>query len=102
MPIHARTAVPAALLALGLAAPMSHAQTPYVPKAVTAADYARAESMLAHKLDPLVDGAAKTISWQDGERVLWMESRHGQSRFQNGLMTTMHAIEVADGDCSAS
>ena len=80
MPIHARTAVPAALLALGLAAPMSHAQTPYAPKAVTATDYARAESMLAHKLDPLVDGAAKTISWQDGERVLWMESRHGQSR----------------------
>ena len=96
MPIHARTAVPAALLALGLAAPMSHAQTPYRPKAVTAADYARAESMLAHKLDPLVDGAAKAVSWQDGDRVLWVETRDGRSRLMGFDAARGEPLDVGD------
>ena len=82
MPNHVRFLSPVACLALGLAAPMSLAQTPtpYAPAHVTAADYARAESMLAHKLAPLVDGAAQGVSWKDGDRLLWVETRDGKAR----------------------
>ena len=78
MPHHVRLSACTSVLAL--LAPMSHAQTPYAPAQVSASDYARAESMLAHKLNPLVDGAAQSLAWQDGDRVLWVETRAGKSR----------------------
>ncbi len=80
MPNPARLPAAALALSLALVAPMSGAQTPPAPRQVTAQDYARAESMLAHKLMPLVDGAAQSPSWQEGDRILWVESRGGKSR----------------------
>ena len=70
----------AALVLFAIGASVSHAQTPPAPARVTDADYARAESMLAHKLDPLVDGAAKSIAWQSGDRITWVESHDGRAR----------------------
>ena len=60
-------------LALLLLAPMAWAQTPQL----TPADYARAESRLAHKATPLVDNALSGITWlEDGS--VWFK-RHDAS-----------------------
>ena len=71
MPNPARFPACASLLALALLAPLSHAQTPYAPSQVTASDYARAESMLAHKLDPLAQLRLETMdyTWITNELV---------------------------------
>ncbi|RMH93190.1 S9 family peptidase [Lysobacter pythonis] len=86
----------ATLAMLTLASPMSHAQTAHAPKQLTEADYARAEAMLAHKLDPLVDGAAKSLSWQPGNRVLWVETRAGQSRLRGFDAANGRALPAID------
>ena len=96
MPNPARFPACASLLALALLAPMSHAQTPYAPSQVTASDYARAESMLAHKLNPLVDGAAQSLAWQEGDRLLWVETREGQSRLMGLDATSGQPLEFGD------
>ena len=96
MPNPARLSACASVLALTLFAPMSHAQTPYAPKQVTAEDYARAESMLAHKLNPLVDGAAQSLAWQNGDRVLWVETRDGKSRLMGFDAASGQPVDVAD------
>ena len=92
----------ASLLTLALVAPMSQAQTPYTPKQVTADDYARAESMLGHKLLPLVDGMAQAVSWQDADRVLWVETRDGQSRLMGFDAANRQPLELGDAASLAS
>ncbi len=96
MPNPARLTACTSLLALTLLAPMSHAQTPYAPKQVAASDYARAESMLGHKLAPLVDGSAQSISWQDGDRVLWVESQGGKSRLMGFDAANRQPVALGD------
>ena len=96
MPNPARLTACTSLLALAFLAPMSHAQTPYSPKQVTASDYARAESMLGHKLAPLIDGATQSIRWQDGDRVLWVESRDGKSRLMAFDAAKRQPLDIGD------
>ncbi|MGY0505778.1 DPP IV N-terminal domain-containing protein [Luteimonas sp. e5] len=87
-----------ALLALALLPAMSHAAPPrHAPAELTTADYARAEATLAHRVNPLVDGAAEALAWQDDGRVLWVESRHGQSRLRGFDPAGGGQFEVIDG-----
>lgn len=91
--MHARLAF-ALFATAACLSPMSQAQTPYAPKSVSAEDYARAESMLAQRLDPLLDGTAKAISWQDGNRVVWVETRDGKSRLMGFDVASGQALEL--------
>ncbi len=93
--MHARLRF-ALLAALAVATPMTLAQTPYRPATVSAEDYARAESMLAQKLDPLVDGAVRAIRWQSGGRVLWVETRDRKSVLKGFDADTGADIAVPD------
>ncbi|MDO5505766.1 MAG: prolyl oligopeptidase family serine peptidase [Pseudoxanthomonas suwonensis] len=63
---HATTAA----LLLALASASTAAQTP----ALTTADYDRAASRLAQNVDPLVDGMASALAWQDDGSVLFVLS----------------------------
>jgi len=72
-------------LAASLFAPLALAQGP----AVTTADYARAEKMLAQNTAPLVDGLVQVATWQGGDRLLWVESTRGDA--------TLMALDAATG-----
>ena len=62
-------------LALLIMAPVAGAQAPQAAAVrVTDADYARAESRLAHRTAPLVDDALSAITWLDAGSV-WFK-RH--------------------------
>ena len=82
------SARPAALL-LALALPMSHAQTLHAPERLAADAYARAESRLAHRVAPLVDDAAQSITWHADGRLTWVTTREGRAR--------LHGLDPATG-----
>lgn len=85
-----------ALIALALASPMSHAQTPHAPKQLTDADYSRAAAMSPMALAPLVDGISTAPTWQADERLLWVETRDGKSRLLGIDAASGQAITVAE------
>ena len=91
--MHARLAF-ALFATAACLSPMSQAQTPYAPRTVSAETYARAESMLAHRLDPLLDGTTKAISWQDESRVVWVETRDGKSRLMGFDVASGQALDL--------
>jgi len=67
-----------AALSLGLLAGTAFAQG----AAVTAADYARAEKMLAHHTMPLVDHNVQGVRWVDDRQLVWIESDGGKMQFR--------------------
>lgn len=68
----------AVFLAACLSPAMSQAQTAHAPAQLTGEDYARAESLLAHRMNPLLDGDVKNLSWQADGRLFWLQNEGGQ------------------------
>jgi hypothetical protein len=60
--------LPSAVLVLACAAIPALAQSPAVPRALTADDYARAEKFMDYNTSPLVSGAAVRPVWIAGDR----------------------------------
>ena len=88
MPSSARAGL---ALAASLFAPLVLAQVP----TVTTADYSRAEKMLAQNTAPLVDGMVMAATWQDGDRVTWVEGDHGDATLMALDATTGKPVQVA-------
>ncbi len=66
------------------------------PVQLTAADYARAESRLAHKAAALVDGLVQQPAWQTDDILLWLQADQGRSRVLAMDAATGQSIAMPD------
>lgn len=65
--------------------------------AVTDADYARAEKMLAPATMRLIDDSVSNVKWLDGDRVLFVERKNGKAEYkvwQSGDQQAKRALDV--------
>ncbi|QIK80946.1 prolyl oligopeptidase family serine peptidase [Lysobacter sp. HDW10] len=65
--------------------------------AVTDADYARAEKMLAPATMRLIDDSVSNVKWLDGDRVLFVERNNGKAEYkvwQSGDQQAKRALDV--------
>lgn len=72
-----KPALALALLASSLLMPLAAAQTPHAPARLDASDYARAERLLGHHMNPLLDGDVRQLAWQADGRLLWLQNQGG-------------------------